>query len=109
MRPRERDPAFLQMAAIAGLGGVLAIVFSIGFPIWIRLHGGPWNPAFSLFAGWGVAALGGAYACIQTYLISDDTLPPPRGGVRLQLIKSTDALPRSENAEPPSQQDADAA
>ncbi len=106
MRPRQRDPAFLNMAAIAGLGGILAIVFSIGFPIWIRLHGGPWNPAFSLFSAWGVAALGGAYACIRTYLISDDPQPPPRGGARLTLLKTTDARPLPKTNEPASREDA---
>lgn len=84
-RPRTRDASFLHMAAIAAVGGTLAIAFSIGFPIWAWQQGRPYTPAFSLFAAWGLAALGGAYACWRTYLISDDTPRPPRGGIRLQL------------------------
>jgi hypothetical protein len=86
MRPRKKDPAFLQMAAIAGIGGVLAIVCAIGFPIWVAQHGRPYMPGFSLFAAWGIAALAGAAACLNTYFLSDTPLPPPpRGGVRLEF------------------------
>ena len=78
----KRDSSFLIIAVIAGSGGVLAIALSIGIPIWIALHGKPYNPAFSLFAGWGVAALGGCYGSLHTYFLSDTTQPrPPRGGI----------------------------
>jgi hypothetical protein len=93
VRPRKRDPAFLHMAAVAATGGVLAIAFAIGFPIWTWQHGRPYTPAFSLFAAWGVAALAGAYACVRTYLLSDAPDRPRGGGVRLALVKSADALP----------------
>ena len=87
MRPRKRDPAFLRMAALAGAGGVSAIAFSIGMPLWARATGHPYSPVFSLFAAWGFAAVCGAVACIRTYLLSDRTPPPPpRGGVRLAAI-----------------------
>jgi hypothetical protein len=90
----KRDPAFLRMAIIAGLGGVMAIGFSIGFPIWGKLRGQEYTPAFSLFAAWGIAALGGAYACFKTYLITDGSpRRPPPGGVRLALVRRTDATP----------------
>jgi len=79
--PRRRDPSFLYMAALAGTGGAMGIVLSIGIPIWAWFHGQPYNPAFSLFAGWGVAALMGAYACVHTYLLTDSVPPPyPDGG-----------------------------
>lgn len=87
MRPRRRDPAFLRIAAIAGAGGLTAVAFSIGMPIWAHANGRPYTPAFSLFAAWGFAALCGAFACVRTYLLSDrPPPPPPRGGVRLQAI-----------------------
>ena len=91
-----RDPAFLRMAIIAGTGGVLAIVFSIGFPIWMFLHGRPYTPAFSLFAAWGLAALGGAYACTKTYMISGiDPDRPPRGGIALKIVSNATVRPAS--------------
>ena len=84
MRPRRRDPAFLRMAIIAATGGVLAIVFSIGFPLWARFSGHPYNPMFSLFAAWGILALCGAYGCLHTYFLSDKVGPrPPHGGLPL--------------------------
>jgi hypothetical protein len=90
----KRDPAFLRMAVIAGVGGVMAIGFSIGFPIWGKLRGEEYTPAFSLFAAWGIAALAGAYACYKTYLITDGSpRRPPPGGVRLALVRKTDATP----------------
>jgi hypothetical protein len=86
MRPRKKDPSFLTMAAIAGLGGIMAIVFAIGSPIWAAHEGHPYTPAFALFAAWGLAALAGSWACLNTYFISDKPLPPPpRGGVRLEF------------------------
>ena len=94
MTGRKRDSSFLVMAAIAGAGGVLAIGFSIGFPLWALLHGRPYAPAFSLFAAWGVAALAGAVACLRTYRVSDgEPRRPPPGGLRLELVKNADALP----------------
>jgi len=87
MRPRKKDPAFLLMAAIAGLGGLLNVIFAIGLAIWSAIHGRPYTPFFSIFAIWGFCALAGAYACIQTYRLSDATPPPPpRGGRRLEVI-----------------------
>ena len=88
------------MAVVAAVGGVMAIGFSIGFPIWGKLHGQEYTPAFSLFAAWGIAALGGAYACFKTYLITDGSpRRPPPGGVRLAFVRKTDATPqRRENA-----------
>jgi hypothetical protein len=86
MRPRKKDPSFLTMAAIAGIGGLMAIVFAIGSPIWAAHEGHPYTPAFALFAAWGLAALAGSWACLNTYFISDKPLPPPpRGGVRLEF------------------------
>lgn len=92
MRPRKRDPAFLRMAVIAALGGILAIAFALGFPVWARLHGRSSTPAFMLFAAWGFAALAGAYACLQTYFLSDPPRRPPHGGLPLTLVKSADAV-----------------
>jgi hypothetical protein len=93
MIERKRDTSFLVMAAIAATGGVLAIGFSIGFPIWAVLHGRPYTPAFSLFAAWGVAALAGAFACLRTYQVTDGRpRNPPPGGLRLALVKNTDAV-----------------
>lgn len=82
---------FLRIAVIAALGGTLAVVLSIGFPLWARSRGSNVTPVFSLFAAWGFAALAGSYACIRTYLLSGDPKPPPRGGVRLTVTQSTDA------------------
>jgi hypothetical protein len=88
----KRDRSFLTIAAIAATGGFAAIGGSIGFPIWAHLHGQPYNPAFSLFAAWGVAALAGAYACLNTYFLSDRIPPqPPRGGMPLALVSTTNA------------------
>ena len=84
------------MAAVAAAGGILAIAFSIGFPIWAWRHGRPYTPAFSLFAAWGIAALAGAYACVRTYLISDDPHRPPRGGVRLELRRRSETAARGD-------------
>jgi hypothetical protein len=87
MRPRKKDPAFLLMAAIAGIGGLLNVIFAIGLAIWTAMHGRHYTPFFSIFAIWGFCALAGAYACIQTYRLSDATPPrPPRGGRRLEVI-----------------------
>ncbi len=87
MRPRKKDPAFLLMAAIAGVGGLLNVTFAIGLGIWTAMHGHRYTPFFSIFAIWGFCALAGAYACIQTYRLSDATPPPPpRGGRRLEVI-----------------------
>jgi hypothetical protein len=92
MRPRKRDPAFLRMAAVAAVGGVLAIAFAIGFPLWAERHGRSSTPAFMLFAAWGFAALAGAYACLQTYFLSDPPGRPPHGGVPLKLVHDVDAV-----------------
>ena len=93
MRPRQRDKSFLWMAAIAGGGGLLAILASIGVPLYMWMHGHPYEPAFSLFTGWGIAALGGAYGCIHTYLLTDTPpLPPPRGGMPVTVLH-TGAMP----------------
>jgi hypothetical protein len=92
MRQRKRDSSFLFIAAIAALGGTLAIVLSIGLPIWSRLHGASVTPAFSLFAGWGVAAMLGAYASLRTYFVSEDPSGPPRGGARLTLVPKAEAV-----------------
>lgn len=104
MRSPKRDSSFLFIAGIAALGGTLAIVLSIGMPIWSRLHGSDVSPAFSLFAGWGVAALGGAYASLRTYFVSDPRPPAPRGGARLTVVQNTDAV-RFTRAETESPQD----
>jgi hypothetical protein len=94
MRPRKKDRSFLTMAAVAATGGIMAIVFAIGFPIWAVHEGRPYTPAFSLFAAWGLAALAGAWACLNTYFLSDKPLPPPpRGGVRLEFRQRTVAEP----------------
>lgn len=94
MRPRKRDPSFLYMAAIAGCGGVLAILFSIGMPLWMHAHGKPVSPAIGLLSCWGIFVLCGAYACIQTYLISDPSDKPPRGGVHLTVIENPQPAPK---------------
>ncbi len=87
MRPRKKDPAFLMMAAIAGFGGLLNVVFAIGLAVWAGMHGKHYTPFFSIFAIWGFCALAGAYACLQTYRLSDETSPPPpRGGRRFDVI-----------------------
>jgi len=87
MRPRKKDRAFLVMAAIAGVGGLLNVGFAIGLAVWTAVHRHAYEPFFSIFAIWGMCALAGAYACIQTYRISDATPPPPpRGGRRLEVI-----------------------
>ena len=87
MRPRTRDSSFLYMAALAGAGGLLAIVASIGVPIWMSFHGRHYEPAFSLFTGWGVAALGGAYGCLHTYWLTDSLRPPgPHGGMPISVL-----------------------
>jgi hypothetical protein len=78
----------LRIAILAAAGGVSAIGFSIGLPIWQHLHGQPYTPVFSLFAGWGIAALLGAYACLRTYFLSDSPPRGPGGGVALALVQS---------------------
>jgi hypothetical protein len=94
MRPRKRDPAFLRMAAIAALGGVVSIGFSIAAPLVAAHQGRAYTPMFSLFAAWGVAALLGSYACLKTYLLTDMPPPkPPGGGVRLELHRGLAAPP----------------
>jgi hypothetical protein len=94
---RRRDPTFLYLAVLAGLGGVMAIAFAIGLPLWARAHGRNISPEFMLFSAWGIAALGGAWACIQTYLLSTTPDHPPRGGAQLRLVHRTEA-----RAKPPS-------
>lgn len=89
MRPRRRDTAFLRIAVLAAAGGVSAIGFSIGLPLWQHAHGHPYSPVFSLFAGWGVAAMLGAYACLRTYFLSDTPPRGPGGGVALALVQVT--------------------
>jgi hypothetical protein len=80
------------MAALAGTGGVLAVGLAIGLPIWRSRHGLGYMPEFSLFAAWGIAALGGAYACLQTYFITDQPPPrPPRSGLPLTVLHRTAA------------------
>jgi hypothetical protein len=93
MRPRRRDPTFLYMAILAGSGGLLAIVASIGMPLWMDAHGHHVSPAIMLLACWGIFALLGAVACVQTYLLSDPTDRPPRGGVHLTVIDGGQAPP----------------
>jgi hypothetical protein len=97
MRPKERDPSFLFTAGLAATGGLLAIAFSVGFPLWARMHGERVWPACSLFAGWGVAALAGAYASLRTYFDSGDPARPPRGGVRIALVAMQDAASVEQN------------
>jgi len=103
MRPRKRDPAFLFMAAVAASGGCIAIVASIGLPIWASQHGRPYTPAFALFSAWGLAALAGAYASLHTYLLTDEPPRPPRGGVRLEFRKRAEAVPPAASAQIPSE------
>lgn len=87
MRPRKKDRAFLVMAVIAGIGGLLNVAFAVGLAVWTAMHRHAYEPFFSIFAIWGLCALAGAYACIQTYRLSDATTPrPPRGGRRLEVI-----------------------
>jgi hypothetical protein len=94
MRPRKKDPSFLYMAAIAGTGGLMNILFAIGSAVWTSMHGRPYTPFFGLFAIWGIAALYGAYACLATYRLTDDPTPrPPPGGLRLELIKGAEPVP----------------
>lgn len=79
-----RDRSFLDIAIIAGIGGVLSLAFSIGMPLAAWLHGRPATPAFFFFGLWGVAALCGCAASIHTYFVSG--VPPdrpPRGGLRV--------------------------
>jgi len=79
---RPRDRSFLDIAGFAATGGLLAIGFSIGLPVWQWTHGHAATPAFFFFGIWGVAALCGAAASIHTYLISGDPPDkPPKGGV----------------------------
>ncbi|GAC1542621.1 MAG: hypothetical protein NVS2B17_21390 [Candidatus Velthaea sp.] len=69
----------------AGTGGLLAIGFSAGMPLWQWAHGHPATPAFFFFGMWGVAALCGAAASVHTYLISGDPPDkPPKGGVPIR-------------------------
>lgn len=95
MRPRRRDPSFLFMAAIAATGGLLAIALSVGVPLWMRMHHDNVSPAYMLFSCWGIFALMGAYACVQTYLLSDPSDKPPRGGVHLTVIEGAQPHPAS--------------
>jgi hypothetical protein len=81
MKPK-RDKSFLQMAAFAGTGGLLAVGFSIGLPVWAWLHHQQATPAFFFFGIWGFLALAGAAANIHTYFQSGPPPDkPPRGGV----------------------------
>jgi hypothetical protein len=106
MRPRKKDPSFLYMGSVAAIGGLMAIGFSIGLPLWNSRHGHGYNPAFTLFAAWGVAALCGAYACVKTYFLTDGVPPkPPGGGVRLEFKRNAEpaAAPAKSAAQNPSQ------
>lgn len=69
------------MAWLAGVGGVLNIGFSVGMPIFRRMHHQSADPGFFFFALWGLVALMGCAACIHTYLGSAPPDRPPRGGL----------------------------
>ena len=78
---RPRDRSFLEVAAFAATGGVLAIGFSAGMLLWQWAHGRRATPAFFFFGIWGVAALCGAASSAHTYVISGDPPEkPPSGG-----------------------------
>jgi hypothetical protein len=87
-RPRPRDRSFLHIAACAAAGGLLALGFSIGIPIFNLLHHRPLTPEFFFFGVWGLIALCGAAGCIHTYLISGDPPEkPPKGGVPVRELR----------------------
>jgi len=92
------------MGSIAAIGGLMAIGFAIGMPLWQSRHGHAYNPAFTLFAAWGIAALSGSYACIKTYFLTD-TPPskPPGGGIRLEFRRHAEAAPAKATAPAPPQ------
>ncbi len=80
---RRRDPTFLRLAAIAGLGGVGAIATSVVVTL-RSMHGGHPTSTYFFFSLWGIAALAGAAANIATFFQSGDPpQKPPRGGKRL--------------------------
>jgi hypothetical protein len=88
---RRRDPTFLRLAAIAGLGGVGAIATSVVVTL-RSMHGGHPTSTYFFFSLWGIAALAGAAANIATYYQSGDPPGrPPRGGKRLAAPISLDA------------------
>jgi hypothetical protein len=74
----------LRLAWLAGAGGLLTIGFSIGIPVEAALHHEPYTPAFFFFSVWGLAAICGCAACINTYLTSGSPPGdrPPPGGLR---------------------------
>ena len=77
------------------------MVLAIGLPLWDWAHGRAITPAFAPFAGWGAAALGGAYACVRTYLISGEPPKPPKGGMRLAVVRHAKAVGRLEPSDAP--------
>lgn len=82
---RARDRSFLHIAGFAGVGGLLAVGFSVGIPVWALLHGRQVTPAFFFFGIWGFVALMGCAASIHTYFQSGDPPDkPPKGGVPLR-------------------------
>lgn len=87
----KRDKTFLICAAIAGIGGVLAIATSIGLPLLAWAHGRPAQPTYILFSAWGMAALAGCAANVYVYFQSGPPPDKPRGGgqpaVQLHLIE----------------------
>lgn len=100
---RPRDRSFLQIAAFAAAGGLLALGCSIGFPVYYALHHQPVTPEFFFFGVWGFIALCGAAGCIHTYLISGDPpQKPPKGGMpvrELRVIEGGKAREMGDDAE----------
>ncbi len=89
--PERRDPIFLDLAFLAGIGGVAALAASIGMPLWTYYHGGGWNPSFFFFGLWGIAALCGCAANVYVYFQSGPPKGPPKGGKRLAEVMPLDA------------------
>ncbi len=85
-RPRRRDATFLQLAAFAGVGGLLAIGVALYATI-VSWRGGHPNSTFFFFGLWGIAALAGAAANVVVFFQSGDPAPPPpRGGRRIAEV-----------------------
>ena len=89
--PRRRDPTFLRLACLAGVGGFAAIGTSI-FATVRTMHGSHPTSTYFFFSLWGIAALAGAAANVATYYQSGDPpKKPPRGGKRVDAPISLDS------------------
>ena len=95
----RRDPTFLQLAAVAAIGGAGAIGTAI-FCAGVAWRSGHFASSFYFFGLWGLAALVGAAANVVVYLKSGDPPEkPPRGGqkvVALRSLRTTTPSIRSE-------------